>query len=208
MKKLIISLILFGMLSFATPAKALTNDEIILIKQQINAILLQIIELQKQLLELLGEQQLGSATTTGQVATTTEATTTIVYVPVYVSDYAPVIPEVKKELTINGNCYDYSLGCNFYIYYWENGKKESNEAITISSSDPNGYFIQMGEANSCIGGEWANWDGSQRKGNPITCATSRYLGNAPFGYRASATGTVDITASTNGAEITNSFKIY
>lgn len=65
--------------------------------------------------------------------------------------------------------------------------------ITISS-DSSGYFI----GSNCSNGEWANYDGSQRKGNPLTCSAKF------FQYRTSATGTINFIVSAGNNSSTTS----
>jgi len=209
MKKLIIILLLSAFLVVPFSVKA---DELTDLMAQYQNVLIQLINvlqeqvklLQAQIVEILATQQAQNQSLQEQSQQLGQIKQNTAPKP----EPVVIVPEIKKEITIESNCGVGSKNgtdCSVYVYYWENGVKKSNDSITISSDD-NGIFVGQGPAYSCSNGEAANDSGSQRKGNPLTCSTSRFLGNAPFSYRPNATGTRTLTATANGVSGTATAK--
>lgn len=129
-------------------------------------------------------------------------TTPTPYVP------PPVISNVKKEVKVTSGCTSIFPGtyCDIEVSYFENGKRVNTESVTVSSNDT-GIFIESSyPGNKCIGSESANSDGTQRKGNPLTCPTRPSprdgMPVALFTYLPSSIGTRILTATINGITAT------
>lgn len=114
----------------------------------------------------------------------------------------------NASLKITSSCTSVFPGtyCDVEVAYFEAGQQKNISAITVSSND-NGQFVESSYPGvTCVGALAANSDGSQRKGNPLTCGTrpSPRDGKpiALFTYLPSASGTRVLTATANGATAT------
>lgn len=114
----------------------------------------------------------------------------------------------NASLKITSSCTSVFPGtyCDVEVAYFEAGQQKNISAITVSSND-NGQFVESSYPGvTCVGALAANSDGSQRKGNPLTCGTrpSPRDGKpiALFTYLPSANGTRVLTATANGATAT------
>jgi len=114
----------------------------------------------------------------------------------------------NASLKITSSCRKIFPGtyCDVEVSYFESGQRKNISAISVSANDA-GLFIESSYPGViCIGALSANSDGSQRKGNPLTCGTrpSPRDGKpiALFTYLPSASGTRTITATSNGATAT------
>ena len=114
----------------------------------------------------------------------------------------------NASLKITSSCTSIFPGtyCDVEVAYFEAGQQKNISAITVSSND-NGQFVESSYPGvTCVGALAANSDGSQRKGNPLTCGTrpSPRDGKpiALFTYLPSASGTRVLTATANGATAT------
>lgn len=185
MKKTISSLILVIMLLSGQTANAQsgmvfsTRAEMVeYIQNQIYLIMQEIIELQRQLSEIIAQRN-----NTGSAA-----------IPIVKEEIIPEpkveTPQPKKEVLIKSNCFlnaIYERWCNISITYKENGEQVGSYPNKVSSTDQ-GYFI----GSACDNGEPANSDGTQRKGNPLSCYSTRYQ------YKPALNGSITITAEVNG----------
>lgn len=102
----------------------------------------------------------------------------------------PVVPEVKKELTLSAdNCRFYAtpFNCEVYIYYSENGVRKSGVEVTVSSDDE-GIFQTTYKPD----------------GNPITVITGGGRGDqaAYLVYVPKGPDMRVITATANGITVT------
>jgi hypothetical protein len=114
----------------------------------------------------------------------------------------------NASLKITSSCTSVFPGtyCDVEVAYFENGQQKNISAITISSND-NGHFIESSYPGvTCVGALAANSDGTQRKGNPLTCGTRPSPRDGKpivlFGYLPSASGARVLTATANGATAT------
>lgn len=107
----------------------------------------------------------------------------------------------KGDLTINADDCTTHIGgtwCEIKVSYLENGIEVNTYPIAISSDDDNGEFVNFPtDPGICSGGEPDNYDGSQRRGNPLTCSTV-----VPFYYYPESIETKTITAVVNGVSAT------
>ncbi len=111
----------------------------------------------------------------------------------------------NATLSLNANTCRTNINgtyCDVEVYYYEDGERKDIDSVTISSDD-SGEFVESSYPNrSCSGGEAANSDGTQRKGNPLSCPT-RPSGRdgkpvVYFTYKPSAIGSRTLTAVANG----------
>jgi hypothetical protein len=191
MKKIICALVIVSLFSFIWPAKAITQQEarIESIKQQISIILAKVIELQKLLLEMIKQenQEKDNFIVKGTDPVPEEVKEEIIIKTTNMSE------EIKKEIEVKRNCLYNGMTsyCNIDVVYKENDIEIEGKEITVSSDDQ-GEFV----GRHCLNGENANSDGTQKKGNPLTC-TGKH-----FQYFPEKAGNRIISVKINGASTT------
>ena len=204
-----------------TPPKT-TDDLVAKLMEQIILLQQQLAELQKQQAVLVEQnQKLGAIQTqvTEQQQTLTQIqTNTAPPPPTPLPPPPPPPPEVKKEIKVS-SCSSVLVGkgCgDIEVFYFEEGQRTNASSVSILSNDSGGRFIESSyPGNKCIGAEAANSDGTQRKGNPLTCPTrpsgkdgkpTVYFSYYPS-FGITATTTTIITATVNGTTATSTILV-